>query len=355
MSLRRAGAFSLIELLVVISIVALVIALVLPALGGARDVARRGESLAVMNEFAAAVEQFRQDHDRLPGVFTPSQMGSSENADTYGFTAMENALLELMGGLVTTTSPNSEERNFGPSAAARAENQSLGRYVNAQLMGTSYPGNPGYFTPRGKYWTAMDRPTQQWGSGAALTTDADIPDLVDAWGNPFLLWVEDDAGPRRITSVDDFARIAQTGNNYARFYWASNAGYLRANEFGRRGRNQSADSLLGDTVGALNRQRTMTGLLGSPDFPIGDLDTVAMNLLLPSAPRSAMLIMSAGADGLHLGARDRGARATAAATDGLYYGMHHKSAGGARHTDDGRPVTLDRIAEFDDLILSVGR
>ncbi len=354
MSQRRAGAFSLIEVLVVLFIIALVIALVVPALQGARDVARRGETEAVMNEFAAASEQFRQDRGQLPGIFSPTEMGSQENADTYGYTALENALLDLCGGVVNTTSPNSAEFNFGPSAAAWTQNTQLGRYVNPSLIGADVPDNPKYFIPRGKYWQTMSRPDQQFATGAGLN-GADIPDLVDAWGNPLLLWVEDESGPRKIQTLDDFARMSQNGTNYARFYWASNAGYLKATEFGRRGKNQFTDSLLGESVNAQYRQRTMAAVLGSPDFPVGDVDTVAMNQLIPSAARGGMFLMSAGPDGLHMGAKDRGAKATAATDAGLYYGMHLKSVGDTRHQEDGRPVTLDRVKEFDDLTLPVGR
>jgi len=61
-----APGFSLIELLVVISIIALLIALLLPALDSAREVARRARCLSNERQFAIGLRSFEADYGALP-------------------------------------------------------------------------------------------------------------------------------------------------------------------------------------------------------------------------------------------------------------------------------------------------
>lgn len=359
--LKARRGFSLVELLVVIFIIVVIIALVLPALGGARDVAKAGTTRSVMNDFSNAVQQFRQDKDRAPGVFSARELGDAENASTFGFTAMENALVELMGGVVYTDTPDSSvEKNFGPSAAAHTENADQGRWVNVNLLGANTQDRNSYFNPKASFLAAQERPTSQFGAGAALTDDADIPDLLDAWGNPMLLWVADDAGPAQVALARDFARVDSSGGT-AHFYWAQNAGFLKATQLGARGKDQTtaggdAHSLLGEGVSTGDLENTMAALLGHSGYPSAEPGApgFAYDQLLPTATRGQMVIMSAGLDGVFLGAGDKAAKATGADNGGLRYGLNFLTTGNTRHTEDGRPVVLDRATDFNDLITGLG-
>ncbi|MEM8758348.1 MAG: prepilin-type N-terminal cleavage/methylation domain-containing protein, partial [Planctomycetota bacterium] len=89
----RAG-FSLIELLVVIVIIAIVIGITVPAIGGARDLARASSTQATLAGLGNAISSFRADEQRLPGYFNTRQMG---RADT-GLSGMQNIMLDLAGG-----------------------------------------------------------------------------------------------------------------------------------------------------------------------------------------------------------------------------------------------------------------
>lgn len=347
--------FSLVELLVVIVIIVIVISIIVPALGGARNVAKQGATQTLMKEFGNAVDRYRQDNAGLsPGIFRPEEMGSSENADTFGFSAMENALLALSGGIVFSDTQGTELKNFGPTQAAHDENSDLGRYVRVDLVGADYEGNPGYFQPDGKFLVAQERPSGQFGGGS---DEANIPDLVDAFGNPLLLWVEDESAPD-VETIDDFAR-EESDAGAARFYWASNAAFLKATELGREGKDQttasSTHSLLGQGVNRSLIQTTLAGMLGSPASPAQELDAADVNSLLPASSRGRVVVQSAGINGLFVGNKERASKSFDAEAMGLRYGLTYFTAAGSRRLDaSGTTSSANLIEGFDDLFQTFG-
>ncbi len=72
-------AFTLIELLVVIGVVALLIALLLPALSKGVDAARRAKCLMQLRQFGIATESYRLDYSILP--VAPESMDPEPNPD----------------------------------------------------------------------------------------------------------------------------------------------------------------------------------------------------------------------------------------------------------------------------------
>lgn len=64
----KRAAFTLVELLTVIAIVAILAAITIPALGGARDSANRAKTKAQFSQWAAAMELFRQEYGYYPDV-----------------------------------------------------------------------------------------------------------------------------------------------------------------------------------------------------------------------------------------------------------------------------------------------
>jgi type II secretory pathway pseudopilin PulG len=338
-------------------IIGIVISIVIPALGGARNAARRAATQQVLTSFVQAASQFRNDNsDRQPGFFTPTEMGLAENID-YGLSAMENAMLDLMGGLVD-----------GPGDPTEVIDVTLNdrtAYVNPGLVGKG-----AYFQPDGSYYKPMVD-MQQVGDGNHLgltEDDLQLLDVVDAWGNPLLLWTEDFYGPSDIKDVEDFARVdAGTGaaDERAKFYWAPNACFLRSKLLGKSGKDQT-NGFNGSLIGAeentdmpsLSVSDNMMAMLGNPNYP-NDRSETAVNIFATAA-RGAFVIQSAGTDAVFLGKRDNGTARFGLRTgpnsyEPLLYGFNFKvGIGNQDLTEDGQIVTTDVMSYYDDMLQSGG-
>lgn len=68
---RRLFAFTLVELLTVIAIIAILAAILVPTLAGARTAAKRARTRVQFGQWAMAIEAFRQEYGCYP-VFDPS-------------------------------------------------------------------------------------------------------------------------------------------------------------------------------------------------------------------------------------------------------------------------------------------
>jgi prepilin-type N-terminal cleavage/methylation domain-containing protein len=353
---RNSRGFSLIELLVVIAIIAIVIAIIVPALSGARVAARKASTSSLMNEITNAAEQFSQDHGgAMPGYFLPTEMGSSANHDARqgGFTMMENVLLDLLGreavigkaGLVGGGG-GGDGRLIGPfgNVGNSGKGGNANVRVDFDLLGSG----------EGVYFRAGQDVLRVAPGQSGSQAHQDFPDVVDAFGNPLLAWVEDHTAPRQPLSAEQFARNDSRGGERARYYWASNAGWLDSESMGKSGRNQKTESLLGGASNDSDAARVLTAVLGNPNFPADPtrIDT------LPTASRGAFIVHSAGPDGVFFGVRDSGARSLGIGADNrqdFRYGLNFFTASGDRLEDsEGRRTTIDLTRDFDDLLAATG-
>lgn len=362
--------FSIIELLVVILIIGVIIALVVPALGGVRDTAKKTETESLCTQLSQAMNQFQTDQKRLPGYFTPAQMGQTSNL-TRGMSATENIMLDLMGSKVSTTA-QSGWLEVGPSDVT-ANNI----YVDPDGL----TGAKSYFTVSAKYYTAQTTDSaataRQAGlpghTGPASNRVNQLPDLVDAFGAPILVWVQDDAatgnvdpaglnGPRFVSEAYEPRRA----NSRAKFYWASNAAFLQAKALGKKSVDMTAtgaarQSFLsrssgGKHVGSLGAylgSTTNPGPNGQGPSNWTSTSVVASDMF-PTTGRGSFVIHSAGQDGIYMGLRaTKGSRGAAYATGAddmaeIVYGNLFKDAANAP-----RATAVDIRNEFDDF-LSVG-
>ncbi|MBY0263615.1 MAG: prepilin-type N-terminal cleavage/methylation domain-containing protein, partial [Phycisphaerales bacterium] len=289
--------FSLVEMLTVLVILAIVLSILLPALAATRNSARKAATQTIQKTIGDACQQFAIDQRRQPGYFNQTQMGSNQNL-TFGFTQMQNLVLDLAGGVTNRTTEDVANRiiDVGPTPQARA-------IVAIDEIGSPTLSNRGnvskaYFRPDPKYFVAQTGPNQLAMNDA---NDTLFPMIVDPWNQPMLAWVQDEVPTgSELFSADE----AGTGANAvrAKFYWTTNAGVLRAQSTGRSGSNQNIGSLLGGqsslpvNIGSFSvsaRAASLAGLLGNPSggFVTGG---PATGPKMPLVARGSVIIQSAG-------------------------------------------------------------
>ncbi len=320
-------AFSLIELLVVILIIALVMAILIPAIAGVRRSAKNVQTTTLLNGLAAAAGSFVTDKGQLPGFFSPAEMGNSEN-NTRGMSAMQNIMLDLAGG-VTSSPASANVITVGPRSSRTAN-------VDLAIIGvTNGTGSAkAYFNPDRSFYNVD---TGRAGIGqVGDPANLQLPSLVDAFGTPILAWAKDDRqGTKFAATTSD--------SEPARFYWASNAGFLKSTALGAKATSQiwvngSACSMLGDGVGQSQIEGTLQALLGDPTNPVKNYNDNANRKA--GGARAPMVFQSAGPDGYFLGSFDTGGKGAGGSANTVLY---------TRDVDTVRPPF------FDDVIVTAGK
>ena len=305
-------AFTLLELLVVIAVIVLIVAITIPALGGARDIARATSTKTLMTDVSNAIGSFRTDNaDRMPGFFSQVELGNSANDPAMvGLTAMENALIDLVGvnaigqGIdQITIDINGQTVDLGLDLLGAGE----GNYLDLDLGNFVAQGNVG---------------------GPTVAIEDDIPDLVDAFGQPILLWAEDTGAPDTPTDLVDVAGI-NSYSDRSRLYWQTNAAFLDAQFLGKDQASQFDESLLSsnnsDYIEAL---AAVTGDPGSPSPAVFTMP----DELLPGKSRGTYMLHSAGRDGIFVDDDERGAGGL-----GLVFGANFFQDAATRLTDAPHP------------------
>jgi prepilin-type N-terminal cleavage/methylation domain-containing protein len=327
LSASRRG-FSITELLVVIFVIALIIAITVPALSSARASAKRTETSQLLSTLASGVAQFRLDENRQPGYFSVQDMGHSENA-TEGFSGMQNIMLEMLGGIVPDNTPaGANIISVGP----RSGNASKVK-VDRNQINLAQPGG------RKLYWASLGSKVFERADenglpvdistvrrlgftpgNASPTGNQQIREIVDAFGSPVLAWAADDWN----SNAAFLANGVQVGVQAKLQYEAPpDSGIIR--------------SMISQQRTAVDRQRTLTGLLGNPGSPLNPTDTTITNIL-PSAPLASVTFHAAGRDAYYLGIANAGA----------------KQAGpsGAPILDYGKVLRDKLVEKFDDVVQS---
>lgn len=345
LSRHNPRAFSLIELLVVIAIIVVLVAIIIPSLGGVRSVARETQTKSLLSDVTAAAGKFSLDNaGRIPGYFTPAEMGSGDNA-TRGLTGMENALLDLAG---TEAVFSDEDDSDTDLIEVNPLSSGTSIYVNPDLLGS---GTNNYLTLDAQFIRYEEQGSGVGSIGQIASTGFDgarsLPDLVDGFGQPLLVWTEDAGAPSKITDFDEFAREDSDGDP-AKFYWNQNAAILNSGGIGKKLTEISESSLLGgaDTGGKndTDRERTLAAVLGNPGYPANLADPLpAQDTIYPSAARGKFVIHAAGADGVYLSLKDKKGRGLIT-SNRVNYGANFPGVG----------ETEDVIKQFDDLFASGG-
>lgn len=337
-----ASAFSLLELLVVLFIIALVVSILFPVLGGARESARRAATLSQIQNLTQASKQFELDNRRLPGYFAPNVMGANTNA-IRGFTQMQNIMLDLAGGITSAAADGvAVIDDVGPQTTA-ANNVTVDIGQIGAPTGKGGTSSKSYYAPDRASLIVQDKP----GQVVAGTNNVKLPHVVDAFGTPLLAWAADET----VTINKDNFAAKDTGttiNGPYAFYWAQNAGILSGDAVGKKARKQiyipgddnPATNIPFSLLGA-NRPdpllpKTMMGVFGHPSYPIPNITPEA-----PSAALGKIVFHSAGSDGYYLGSQERGGR--------IANGNQPPDTGAIKYGTNS-----DNKVDFDDLIIGAG-
>ncbi len=341
-------AFTLVELLVVIGIIALLVGLLLPALGKVIERARATTTTGTMQEFAKACDAYFQEFGEYPGVVPENYMGNGDS-DVPAISSTENALLSLMGGYRLPS--DSDYASYpGTELTFTAANQPDFRIkVNGDRMGEGPTRNgrkyDAFYAPKGREFSKAGGQMQPGGAAMDTAGAGLLPDLVDAWGQP-IIFVRQARGIGALV-----ARGTGANADPGQFTRAGMLPYTLSTGLGdmnvdQTSANATKYSILntgaaGGQSGKAARDLTLGQLIRHPAMGVqggnaGDADRV-----WAGTPRGRYFLISAGADGIYCSAAQGYGTSTAPRGDIV--------TGGTNNPDG--PNVAQR---FDDVIISGG-
>ena len=101
-------AFTLVEILVVVSIIGLLAGLAFPAIQGAQTAARKGKAKAEMQSIITALKSYQNEYGRMPN---PSALGGAGEG-YFGDSASPKLFLMLSGSTSDTSGENPRQITF---------------------------------------------------------------------------------------------------------------------------------------------------------------------------------------------------------------------------------------------------
>jgi prepilin-type N-terminal cleavage/methylation domain-containing protein len=133
---RRRGAFTLIELLVVIAIIGVLAALLLPAVQGAREAARRSQCANNMKQIGLAIQNYQSSHN----VYPPAKIYSGSCAKANGGGPTGQVLNTTLFTLILNQMEQGvmwNAYNFSQASASSAWNGNNTQLVGSPLVNTT--------------------------------------------------------------------------------------------------------------------------------------------------------------------------------------------------------------------------
>ncbi|MCZ6836352.1 MAG: prepilin-type N-terminal cleavage/methylation domain-containing protein [Planctomycetota bacterium] len=305
----RHSGFSLVELMVVVSIIAVLVGLLLVALGKVRGTANITKTKNTMREFSAACDQFEQEFGRYPGPI-PETVLATYTGGPSPISSTENAILDLMGGYRvqrpsdggTSAQDDYDAYNalsgtstisFGSTGWSLAVN--IARIGEGPVIDGKASGP--FFTPDEQSFANVAG--QVFPGGAFGGTPPELPDLLDAWGQPIIYM-------RRQRTRGPL--VSEDPDERPQFLIAGLSPYLQTPEgIGALGFDQvysvagnSRGSILSSNLG-LDSEFNYAYILRHPGLgSFYDRD----KMMSSSTAQGAYVLISAGPDGIYFSAED---------------------------------------------------
>jgi len=177
---RPRPGFTLIELLVVIAIIAILAALMLPALAGAKERARRVACKNAMRQFALATHMYADDNEQRLPTGASNKGPDDDHLPVLG-TATSNAIVYYAGSERIAHCPNFGDYFIRKQAERPFEEQEYGYVVGFNYHGghtnTPWPALPGH----GAVWLSPQRATD----APDLVLVSDMNDWSPGYGQTF--------------------------------------------------------------------------------------------------------------------------------------------------------------------------
>ena len=235
---RGRSGFTLVELLVVISIIAMLASLLMPAVNRAREAARRTQCMNNMRNVALAMMQYDTAKQRLPGwanLLCPNQRGWYVSGDANGEQHGSSWVFELLpyiekGDLYYLYGPNNTDtssttrRCFGSGGTLPQEHIKLMVCPN-DSGAVGMPNGLSYVVNCGVRDTTTNWNTLASGAGASRGTETMEPPANGVFHNNFYRGSATTQNPRTanslayISSGDGTASTVMVSENVDAFFW----------------------------------------------------------------------------------------------------------------------------------------
>ncbi len=198
----RCRAFTLIELMVVIAIITLLISILLPTLGKARERGKVVKTKANLKSIGDGAELYRNENDsdqstRLTNGYPPSAMGPDDTlTTTEQITGAHWLVRHLMGKDMFGYAP---PRNVPPGLPPDQWYEFTNGKPNVDRVGPYLDGEA--------VKTAKTKDLPEGGNNQSLIQDQQQPVFVDTWGFPILYYVANPtqaARPRAAIAAMDY-------------------------------------------------------------------------------------------------------------------------------------------------------